>query len=116
MLLTHFGIINPLCIYLFILLSAENLGHVNGPRGPAVKHREEKNVASVSWIRYHVSETTAEKSDCSFLPALALFFVWTVFVWDWSIFFSGIPLLGHYALSSPKQAFNKKLDLTWNYR
>lgn len=55
----------PLFIYLFILLSAENLCHVKRPRGPAVvKRRGEKNVASVSWIHYHVSETMADKSDC----------------------------------------------------
>lgn len=42
MLLTHFGITEPLFIYLFILLSAENLCHVNRPQGPVVKHREEK--------------------------------------------------------------------------
>lgn len=48
MLLTHFRITDPLFIYLFILLSTENF--LSCQPAPAVKHREEKNVASVNWI------------------------------------------------------------------
>ena len=124
LLLTHFGITNPLFIYLFILLSAENLCHVNRPRGPVVKHSEEKNVAPVSWIHYHVSETTADKSDCLSLLLFSFIFVLKVVCLQRSehLFLrhnrsnSRLPLQRHHRRSSLNQAFNKKLDLTWNYR
>lgn len=41
------------------------------PGTGGLKHREEKNVASVSWI--HVSAATVDKSHCFSLLALALF-------------------------------------------
>lgn len=117
----HVYIIIIIIILLFILLSAENLCHVNRPRGPVVKHSAEKNVASVSWIYYHVSETTAGKWDCFFLPSVALFlFKPCLFAEMGASFFflrhshtnCGIPLRWHYKRSSLTQAFNKKLDLT----
>lgn len=64
MLLTHFRITDPLFIYLFILLSTENLCHVNQPQRLSTERRK-------MWLQLTGSIKMSPKLQRINLPALS---------------------------------------------
>lgn len=115
MLLTHFRITDPLFIYLFILLSTENLCHVNQPQRLSTERRK-------MWLQLTGSIKMSPKLQRINLPALSsslqLYFCFSyvclqrlehLFTTQPNSLSCSIAL----ALQAPqKLAFTLKLDLT----